>query len=60
MSLLESFIWCCERERKELERRLLTVQGSSQREVERLKQEISDLNDIIGPHEPPEHHEGSK
>ena len=48
MSLLDSFIECCERERDELQHQLMRVQSSgSSREIERLAQSIADLDSII-------------
>jgi hypothetical protein len=48
MSLLDSFIECCERERDELQHQLMRVQSSGRSpEIERLERNIADLNTII-------------
>ena len=48
MSLLDSFIACCERERDELQHQLMRVQSDgSWKEVERLERSIAELDSII-------------
>lgn len=48
MSLLESFIECCEHERENLRLQLAGLESTAdQRELERLKRSISDLDSII-------------
>lgn len=48
MSLLESFIECCERERDELQHRLMRLHaGGSPQEIERIERSIADLGGII-------------
>ena len=48
MSLLDSFIECCERERDELQHELMRVQSNgSLGEIQRLERSIADLDSII-------------
>ena len=48
MSLLDSFIECCEREREELQQQLMRLQASgSTGEIDRLARSIADLDNII-------------
>ena len=48
MSLLDSFIECCERERDELQHQLMRLQSSgNSREIERLERSIADLDSIL-------------
>lgn len=48
MSLLDSFIECCEREREELQQQLMQLQSSgSSSEIDRLARSIVDLDNII-------------
>lgn len=51
MSLLESFIECCEREREDLHHQLARLEFEADNreveQIERLKQDIADLDSII-------------
>jgi len=48
MSLLDSFIECCECERDELRHQLIGLEfNGSWQEIDRLKQSIADLDRII-------------